>query len=268
MVDDLDAQELRRRLTGRFGNPVEIHESIGSTNTRALEWAAAGAPAGAVVVADVQTAGRGRRDRDWVAAQGTALLFSVIVRLIGAGSIERLSVAAGVAVARALDETGVADVTLKWPNDVLVAGAKVCGILVESSFTGGTPDYAVVGIGVNVFGSSAELSARVGRPATALSPDHVRSVSRVALLASCLDHLERVVGDLDGGRGTAVMEEAAARSAVLGHTVRLRLADGSTSVATALRLLDTGALEVGDGIRTWVVTSGEIERVEAPDRPR
>src|SRR4051794_39287165 len=137
-----------------MGTPRLHHRSIGSTNLRARELADAGAPHGTLVTASEQTAGRGRQGRTWVTPPGTAIAASVILRTFD----DLLPLRAGLAVA---DLAGP-DARVKWPNDVLLGGRKVAGILVEAR----APEWAVVGIGINVLGvppEVADLATSLGR---------------------------------------------------------------------------------------------------------
>jgi len=119
-----------------------------STNAVLLARAEAGAPAGAVVIATRQTAGRGRRGRAWISAPGDSLSFSLLWRFAPGTSPAGLSLAVGVALARALEKVGAGGTALKWPNDVLLGGKKLAGILIE--LQPGAPYVAVIGIGLNL----------------------------------------------------------------------------------------------------------------------
>jgi BirA family biotin operon repressor/biotin-[acetyl-CoA-carboxylase] ligase len=141
---------LRELLAARawpWSSPVEHHASLGSTSDRLKELARAGAPEGSVVWADTQTRGRGRHGNAWLSPPGN-LYVSLLLRP-GAACASLLPLAAGVAVAEALEAWGVSP-RLKWPNDLLIDVRKLGGILAESSSTGPRIDWAVVGIGINV----------------------------------------------------------------------------------------------------------------------
>lgn len=185
-----------------LGQPRVHYRVIGSTNARARELAAAGVPHGTVVTAAEQSAGRGRQGRTWSAPAGRALLCSVVVR----DPPSLLPLAAGVAVA----EVAGADAQLKWPNDVLVGGRKVAGILVEGRPQEG---WAVVGIGLNVAvrlpDFPPELRATAGT--LGLEPDAVEPTLD-AVLARLEDWL---VAD-----AAAVVAAVRARDALLGRSVR------------------------------------------------
>src|SRR6266540_7219636 len=167
-------------LRGRFGKPFTFVERCASTQ-RLLD----GAPEGAVVATDEQTEGRGRLGRSWHAPAGSSLLFSIaLAPRVAAERLPELSVVAGEAVAAAIAaETGLSP-TIKLPNDVLVGGRKVAGVLAEAS-----EGRVVLGIGVNVSQSEDELPADAATPATSLALEG-SSVGRSELLAAILERLE------------------------------------------------------------------------------
>ena len=140
-------------VSAMWGGEWEIHwlDEVDSTNTYALDRARRGAPAGLVAVADHQTAGRGRLDRRWESPPGANLLASVLLRPGFAG--DEVHLCAGAVALAAADACGVVagvDPTLKWPNDLLLDGAKLAGVLAEAEFAGPVPTAVVVGIGINV----------------------------------------------------------------------------------------------------------------------
>ncbi len=185
-----------------LGHPRVHYRLIGSTNARARELAAAGAPHGTLVTASEQSAGRGRQGRTWTAPAGRALLCSVVLRDPPA----LLPLAAGVAVA---DVAG-SEAQLKWPNDVLVARRKVAGILVEGRPQEG---WAVVGIGLNVAVRGADFPAELRETAgtLGLEPDAIEST-----LWALLSRLARWIS-VDAG---ALVDAVRARDALLGRPVR------------------------------------------------
>ena len=166
------------RLRGRFGRPYTFVERCASTQ-RLLD----GATEGAVVVAGEQTEGRGRLGRSWQAPAGTSLLFSIVLEPpVAAARLPELSLVAGAAVAEAVAaETGL-QTTIKPPNDVLIGGRKVAGILAEAG-----EGRVVLGVGVNVSQTEAELPAAV--PATSLALEGA-TVDKAEMLAAILERLE------------------------------------------------------------------------------
>ena len=171
------------RLRGRFGRDYRFLAQCESTQ-RALPE---DAPEGAVAVADFQSAGRGRRGRDWVAPAGTSVLCSLVLRPPVAGErLPELSVVAGRACADAIHAvTGLAP-TVKLPNDVLVDGAKVAGILAEAS-----DGRVVLGVGINVHQGEGELPAKIDPRPTSLDLATGARVDRNELVLALLEHLER-----------------------------------------------------------------------------
>jgi BirA family biotin operon repressor/biotin-[acetyl-CoA-carboxylase] ligase len=168
------------RLRGRLGHPFTFVERTASTQ-RLLD----GAPEGAVAATDEQTEGRGRLGRTWQAPPGTSLLFSIVlVPPVAPARMPELSLVAGAAVAEAIaSETGL-PATIKHPNDVLIEGRKVAGILAEAS-----EGRVVLGVGVNVSQTAAQLPEGVQTPPTSLSVEGA-AVDRVELLAAILEQLE------------------------------------------------------------------------------
>ncbi len=168
----------------------ELHyfRSIGSTNDKALELAEAGAPDGTLVVADEQTAGRGRLDRRWVTLPGGALAFTLVLRP-SRQEQDQLGLFAplcGLVVALGLEDLGLA-AQIKWPNDVLLDRRKTCGVLVESRWQGGALISLAAGIGVNIATSSMPAREEVLFPAACVEESLGRLVDRELLLAGILE---------------------------------------------------------------------------------
>lgn len=156
-----------------------------------------------LVVADEQTAGRGRLQRVWVAPPGTALLCSLALRpgWLPTGRAQSLVWLAGVALCEAIAETTGVPPRLKWPNDVLLAGSKVAGILLETGSRGTSVDWAIIGWGINV-GAAPPPDASLRTPATCLADVAGRSVDRLTLLRAILLHLDSWYTTLEQGGGT------------------------------------------------------------------
>ena len=138
-----------------------------STNDVAREWALAGASAGAFATAARQTRGRGRRERTWESPAGTGLYVSFVLRPDWpAEQAPNLAILAGMAAFQALEKAGVRNLRVKWPNDVLAAGKKICGVLVEPRLGAGRIEFAVVGIGINVGQDVGDFPPELRTPAT------------------------------------------------------------------------------------------------------
>ncbi|MDQ2757614.1 MAG: biotin--[acetyl-CoA-carboxylase] ligase [Actinomycetota bacterium] len=255
---------------GRGGLWVEVdhHASTDSTNARALELARPGL----VVVADHQSAGRGRMARAWESPPGASLLLTATLALPaeGAGWLPLLT---GLAVQRALREVCGLDATLKWPNDVLLSAdddRKVCGVLCEvggsggSGGSGGDPrgQVVAVGIGLNVAQGRDDLPVPTAT-SLALAGVLADDVDRTDLAAAVLAHLGRAYDALTTGGGAAAGERAAYRRAcsTLGREVRLHRISAPDVVGTAVEVDDQGRLLIDvDGVRTaWA--AGDVVHV-------
>lgn len=237
-MDDLSATCLLKGLVGTRFTSIEVHPSIDSTQTLLV---AEGGRDGRVVVADHQTAGRGRAGRTWLDVPGAMLMFSALLRGIPPDRAGLVSLQAGVAVARAISSTAGADARLKWPNDVRVDGRKVCGILGELAPGG---DFVVIGIGVNVGHDDGELPLTVD--ATSVRIAAGRAPRRDNLCVAILRELD---GVLTGERWLGDYRELCD---TIGTRVRVELAEEQLEgVATEIRpdgalIVDGRAVVTGD----------------------
>jgi BirA family transcriptional regulator, biotin operon repressor / biotin---[acetyl-CoA-carboxylase] ligase len=187
----MDTNSVIDRLAGLPVPDIKYFDSIGSTNSEALQWAEKGAPDGALVVADTQTAGRGRMDRRWVTHAGAALAFSLILRPSApeAEALGLFSPLGALGVASALAEDYGLPAQVKWPNDVLLQRRKVCGILVEAVWVGSAVQNVVTGIGVNVASEAVPPDDQVIYPATSIEDVLGRPVDRLELLRNILERV-------------------------------------------------------------------------------
>lgn len=178
---------IKKSLSKLALGEIKYFDSIGSTNDEALAWAAADAPDLSIVIADEQTTGRGRLDRKWFTPKGTALALSLVLRPIDQEKpyLSRIVGLAALAVAESLKKLGLA-AQIKWPNDVLIAGRKVCGILIESVWSGDDVDCVVIGIGVNVLSGSVPPSESLFFPATSLEEELGYAPERLEVLRDIL----------------------------------------------------------------------------------
>ncbi len=184
----LGEAELRSRLpVAGLGIPLYCYPSIGSTNDRAEELAREGAPHGTLVIADAQTAGRGRGGRTWLTPAGSGIAMSVVLRPedLPAQRSWGLTVLGTLAIIDGLTLVGIR-AQIKWPNDVLAGGRKLGGVLAEATWAGERLDHAVVGVGVNVTPESAPADGVVDFPATCAQAAAGREVDRDALLLGIL----------------------------------------------------------------------------------
>jgi BirA family transcriptional regulator, biotin operon repressor / biotin---[acetyl-CoA-carboxylase] ligase len=220
-----------------IGAPHVHHRVVDSTNERAKALAAAGAPHGTLVTADEQTAGRGRQGRSWLAEAGAAVLMSVVLR----PPPEALPLAAAVAVAEAVP----VEAAIKWPNDVLVDGRKLAGILVEGRPQDG---WAVLGIGLNVSAPAGGFPEQLREIATALPA----GIARDEVLAALIARLEaRLASPLP-----EVLAEWRRRDALLGQEIGW---EGGSGVAAGID--EDGSLLVETGAGREALVAGEVHLV-------
>jgi BirA family biotin operon repressor/biotin-[acetyl-CoA-carboxylase] ligase len=213
-----------------IGSPHVHHRVTDSTNARARELAAAGAPHGTLVTADSQTAGRGRQGRAWTAAPGEALLMSVVVRGVGPATA-LLPLATAVAVSEACERLAPsAEVMVKWPNDVWVDRRKAAGILLEGRPQEG---WAVIGIGLNVATRSFPGDLRETATSLALA-------GSTASVEDALDAVTQTLDRWNAAPAADVLDAWRARDALYGSRVRW----GAGSEGTAAGIAESGALVV------------------------
>ncbi|MGN0073623.1 MAG: biotin--[acetyl-CoA-carboxylase] ligase [Coriobacteriales bacterium] len=245
----LSAASIQRYVSSAI-TCVEFHSSVDSTNTRAKELAAQGCPAGTLVVADRQTAGRGRQGRPFYSPAGSGVYFSVVLRPgFPLADITAVTSFAAVCTAQAIEEVFAIPVQIKWVNDVFAKGRKCCGILTEASILpeSGAIDYIVVGVGVNVSAPQGGFPNEVAQVAQVLcegDPDAGDGRARLAARAASLlaegaesipdkPHLDeyRRRSLLDGRSVTVEQGRESFRALVLGInddlTLQVQLEDGS-----------------------------------------
>jgi BirA family biotin operon repressor/biotin-[acetyl-CoA-carboxylase] ligase len=223
--------------TARVGRSVICFSDVGSTNDVCWDSASQGDTDGLVILAERQRRGRGRRGRPWQAQPGEAILMSVLLLdAPGAFCCEALPIAAGVAVAEVVESfsPGLAD--LKWPNDVLIDGAKLAGVLVEHRRVAGQQGV-VVGIGLNVL--AAPGVDAIGRPATCLAAHLPQPPDRLALVRGLLQRLDARLADVAAGRTDAIHDAWVAHSGMIGRRVRIE----SAGACYSGHVLDVSPLE-------------------------
>jgi BirA family biotin operon repressor/biotin-[acetyl-CoA-carboxylase] ligase len=255
--DRLIADDLHARLGGgcEIAREIMVFSETSSTNDVASKLGRQGHPGGVAIFAERQTAGRGRFGRRWDSADHAGLWFSLLLRPAWPMvRWPRLTTWAGVAVAATVERVAELEAKIKWPNDVLVAGKKVAGILIESATDSAGNPFAVAGIGLNVNQSifPEELAPR----AASLLQIAGRKFDRSALAAILLQELE--IRLPDAAEGKSLLAEASRRSALLGHWVRLQA--GSSAVeGNAENLDDEGNLliRLSDG-SLHRATAGEV----------
>lgn len=188
--DVLESSEIASRLrTRRMGQNLIFHRETGSTNIDAKAEAEQGAPEGTLVVTECQNAGRGRKGRSWSSPEGCNIYFTLLLRpACQPDQACMLTLVMALAVAEAIREQGL-DAGIKWPNDIVVSGKKVCGILTEMSAEPDYIHYVVIGTGINV--NQESFPEEIRQTATSLKNEKGEHVARAALLSCVMEHFER-----------------------------------------------------------------------------
>lgn len=244
-----------------IGTPRRDFQSCPSTNDEAMKWARAGAPHGALVVAEAQSHGRGRGGRLWVSPPGCGLYFSFVVRLdIAFAAVPLLTMAAALGTARALDEYA-RGAAVKWPNDVLLHARKIGGILSEAApGADGMLDFAVIGIGLNIAHAANDLPLRPLFPATSLLIETGRRHAGEDVLSSALREIEPLLEQVRHAP-RELLTLWLTRDAAQGRTIEIRgnergVEESWRGVADGVD--ESGALQVLDSL-------GKKRRVVAGD---
>jgi BirA family biotin operon repressor/biotin-[acetyl-CoA-carboxylase] ligase len=241
--------------------PPRFLESTGSTNSDIVGMAAAGAAEWTVVAATEQTSGRGRLGRSWGAPPGTSLAMSVLVRpTMDAPDVPVLALAAGAAMAEACRQVTTIDVRCKWPNDLVVGGRKVGGILCEAAVQGGRPLHVAVGIGVNVRQRPSDFPPELRDTATSLAIEGTE-VAGAPLVAGFLATFRDLVNHPRDRMRTDVLARYRPLCASIGRWVRATTTSGASVDGEAVGVSESGDLLVRAGDLVERVGFGEVEHV-------
>jgi BirA family biotin operon repressor/biotin-[acetyl-CoA-carboxylase] ligase len=244
---------LRGSNTRLIGWNILYFPSLSSTMDMARRMAKEGMEEGTIVLASQQTSGRGRLGREWLSFPDSSILLSIIFRP-KVPQLPQLNMVAGLATVHSIEKATGLKALLKWPNDVLLNGKKVCGILMENIFEGGELKAAIVGIGLNVRLDTSRFGA-ISATATSLSKELVREVSPWEILPFLLKELERSYRELQGGGSTLIYEKWLACVETLGKVVRVKSGDSvEEGYAEAINLDGSIILRRSDESLIRVVT--------------
>jgi len=255
----LDADLIRARLGAAVGDlHIEILDHAASSNALLLQRCAQGAPSGAVLAVEWQSAGRGRLGRAWHSALGDALTFSLLWRFeSGLAALSGLSLAVGVAMMRALHELGVSGAALKWPNDVLLNEGKLAGILLEAQGDMLGPSAVVIGIGLNLAVPEA-LRGQIEQPVSDLASLDMPMPERNLVLAVSLKHLAAVLHEFVAHGFAPLRAEWERHHRFQQSVVKILLPDGSHIAGMALGVTDDGALRLATAQGEQLFNAGEV----------
>jgi len=253
--DRLTGIELKWRLnTEMIGKVIYSYKEIGSTNEAAYDLAVSGEQEGSVVVAEYQTRGRGRLGRKWVSPRGSGAYFSIILRPdILPKEVSSITLFSSLAVAKTIREkTGLAAL-IKWPNDVLINGGKVCGILTEMNAELDKINFVVLGVGININTKKEVLP----EGASSLMAEKGEGISRLEFVRALLLSIDKYYKIFNSGRIADIIEEYKRLSAVLDRRVRINYHN---------RLISGHVLDVDtEGALILRMDSGLNERILAGD---
>jgi len=266
-VVHIKLNHLRQNLAGRLiGHRIYYLEQTGSTNDDAFRLGSEGEPEGTVVIAGTQTAGKGRMSRSWHSPPQANIYTSIILRPgFEVRRAPQISIAAGVAVAETLEQYCPEKVQLKWPNDVLIAGRKICGILSQVKMSADAIDFIVAGIGINVNMDKEQFPADIHETGTSLSIEASRRIPRTDLIIRLYENMSKWYRELLAEGFGAVRDKWLSLSPMIGLPVAVRFHD-ETITGTAAGLGDDGSLAVvtGDN-KTTMVSAGDatiLKKVE------
>jgi BirA family biotin operon repressor/biotin-[acetyl-CoA-carboxylase] ligase len=253
-LEALQSALIGQRLGGKFHYFVEID----STNTRARQLAENGAREGEIVVAEQQTRGRGRLGRNWISPPFVNLYLSIVLRPeLQPVHAPQITLMAAVALADTVARFSIEPPAIKWPNDILVQGRKLAGILTESSVTAERINYVILGIGVNVNYACALMPEAIRGHATSLMECAGHIVSREAFLGRLIQDLDRCYGILGEAGFDRIAQRWESYFSLRGKPVRVETGDGA--VAGIAKGIDKDGALLIEGER------GQFHRIVAGD---
>ncbi len=254
-------QEILSSLrTKKFGRTIHWYDTIDSTNNRARQLAIDGAEEGTLVIANYQTSGKGRMGRRWEAEPGTNLTFTLILTpQIPAADTGIIPLIAGLAVAQAIESVTRKRPVCKWPNDILMDGKKVCGILAESVIDGTAVRAIVVGIGVNV--NQTNFPPDLGETATSLLLATGERYARTQVLAAILGQFESLISYLERRKRDEFLKQYEAYTTMIGTAVTLTHSAGTANGIVAGIDSEGGIMIRGADGKTSTWYAGDVSLI-------
>ncbi len=258
----INESDIRKSLRTKFlGQRIYSFDSIDSTNTFARSLKEDDCPNGTLVIADEQTAGKGRQGRQWQAQKGKNLLFTIVTRpLFDHDKIRLIPFAAALAAADGIEQETTSAVECKWPNDLLIAGKKIAGMLIETTTQNDAVMHVILGIGINV--NQTEFPGDIKEKATSLKLHSQQEINRIRLLCAVLAELEYRFDQLRHFSAQMLLDEWKQRATMLGSEITL--VEHRTSIqARAIDVAPSGALVIEEmnGMRREVF-AGDVTIVQ------
>ncbi len=256
-------EQIKDSLTSNWiGQTIHFYQQLDSTNLTAMALAQQGAPEGTVVLAEQQLRGRGRDGRSWHSAAGVGIYCSIILRprLLPA-KVQLVTLMTATAVAKAVAQKTGLWPRIKWPNDILINDQKVAGMLLETKLSRTHIEYAVIGFGINVNHTAADLPEELQLSASSLRMQLGKPVERSGLISQIFAELESLYERTQQGDSTEVLKQWRDLSATLGQDVRIIQRDKLIE-GVAIDVTEEGALlvRVKDG-SLKVVHAGDVEHL-------
>ena len=247
--------------TVTFGqNGIECFSRISSTNEYAMNMGMKGAKEGFLVIAESQDKGKGRRGRSWKSKKGAGLYFSTIARPVDipVHMVPRLTLGVGVAICMAIESICHISPGIKWPNDILLNNKKICGILLEMESIGDKVNFVIIGAGINVNHLQEDFPEDIKDTASSLRIFLKHRVSRVKLLCSILENLEKCYAAFIDNRFEDILDIWRSRSITLGNDIKINTFAGDVVRGKALDIASDGSLKIDKDGMIIIVNSGEI----------
>ncbi len=256
--DTITPEEIQYHLaTKTIGSKLMFFESVGSTNEEIKKLALQGENEGLVVIANQQVKGKGRRGRHWVSEPNTGIWLSLLLRPpINPNHASRITLVAGLAVCRAIRESTGQEVYIKWPNDIILNGKKICGILTEMSSELDYINYVVVGIGINV--NIKTFPEEISNIATSLCIESKRLYKRADIVKGLLQHFEELYESyLETLDLSLFIDDYNQYCINVGREVKV-INSEQTLVGQALNVTDTGELVIETNGQKEIIHAGEV----------
>jgi BirA family biotin operon repressor/biotin-[acetyl-CoA-carboxylase] ligase len=252
----ISSEEIQRGLRTKFiGKSVVTFEVIDSTNAAAKKLAESGAPEGTAVIAEYQTAGRGRFNRTWHGEAGKNIILSLILRPREEQSAHLLTYLSALCAAKTAEDSAGVQVECKWPNDLLINGKKFCGILLESAWNDSSIDYVVVGIGMNV--NQETFPNELQQTATSLKKESGHEFDLTPIIKDFLERFERAYLQSQESGYATFLTEWKMKSGMFGKEISLGQS-GNILRGRAIDLDADGALIVKNHDRMVRVFAGDV----------